>query len=267
MQLSPTETFILTRQLDDPADTNTYYVRCIIRNAKTDATIATVNLTNKGNGRFRGEWQVTADISGQGYYITITSYVYTDASYTTESNNCRRFEQQYLVQDRFARMGGGGGGVKVNYDKIRVMIAEEVANINLPEKIDLSPIFIAISGVKKAIDNKKMPELPKIEFPAQKDIDFNPLLKGMSELNEKISLLKNADLEPIISYLHDLQKIIETKSEIEEIKKVLSEMPAEFYALFSKKELEKLPKPAPKRKEFISGIKPNNNPKKQFIFG
>ena len=87
MQLAPNTTFAIVRQIEDHTDSATYYVQAVIRNAQTDALIATVNLTDQGSRRFSKNWQVTADASGQGFYISILTSVYTNSGYTTKSQN------------------------------------------------------------------------------------------------------------------------------------------------------------------------------------
>jgi len=63
LQVNPRETYPIVRQLADPLDTGTYYVRAVVRNARTDETLETLNLTNKGSGRFLYNYQVPADAS------------------------------------------------------------------------------------------------------------------------------------------------------------------------------------------------------------
>ena len=76
IQLRPTETFTIVRVLGDTVDTATYFVQAIIRNSNTGKIIDTINLTDKGNRRFTGNWEVAADVSGEGFYIDITTTVY-----------------------------------------------------------------------------------------------------------------------------------------------------------------------------------------------
>ncbi len=52
MQLNPHEQFTIVRQIEDHTDSSTYYVRAVVRNAKPDALLATVNLTDQGSRRF-----------------------------------------------------------------------------------------------------------------------------------------------------------------------------------------------------------------------
>src|SRR5574337_612585 len=100
MQLEPREYFTIARGLEDYTDSTTYYVRAVIRNARTDALIDTVNLTDNGNRRFTKAWQVPADPSGLGFYIIVTTTVYTDSGYTTKAENYLERFEEHLVQNR-----------------------------------------------------------------------------------------------------------------------------------------------------------------------
>ena len=100
MQLHPRENFTIVRQIEDHTDSNTYYIRAVIRNAKTDALITTINLTDQGSRRFSKSWLVPADVSNQGYWICILSSVYTDSGYTTKSPLYGDKMDTYLVQER-----------------------------------------------------------------------------------------------------------------------------------------------------------------------
>src|SRR5258707_3851150 len=101
MQLEPLEDFTIARGLEDHTDSTTYYVRAVVRDAKTDALLATVNLTDQGDAhRFSKKWQIPADQTGQGYYLLITTSVYTDSGYTTKSSNYGDKDETYLVMRR-----------------------------------------------------------------------------------------------------------------------------------------------------------------------
>lgn len=195
LQLRPTETFVITAQIPDPNDSNTYYIRAYVRNAKTDELLTTVNLTDQGEQRFRGTWEVPADPSGEGFYVTITKKVFTDAPYITESPRYGRDEQLYLIQERYNPfLAGGGGGSDINYKTIRKIIKEEIEN-KIP-KIDLDPIIKAIQETQKRIET--------IEFPV---IDLSPLIEltklNSKEIINKIGAIRipENDLTPLIRTL------------------------------------------------------------------
>ncbi len=244
MQLQPQEYFTIARGLEDHTDSATYYVRAVIRNARTDALIDTVNLTNQGDGyRFSREWQVPADTSGQGFYLLITSSVYTDSGYTTKASNYGDLYDTYLVQDRTRRIGGGWSGISVDYEKIKKIIIEEIQKLprvdeiefpkfevpKFPEipKVDLQPVMREIGAVKKLIDNLEFPVIPKPE-----KVDLQPLVN----LIKKIDLSNTeSNLAKLISYFDNLrvqlQGFAKTILEIEEYQKkcTILKLPEELY--------------------------------------
>ena len=186
MVLQPQNSFTVVRQIANHLDTGTYYVRAVIRNAYTDELIKNLDLTNKGGQRFSKNWQVPADPSGQGFYISIVTSVYTDSNYTTKSSDYGDEAATYLVQDRIGNLSKGGGGLDIR--TTRRIIKEELAKI-------------------------KFPEQKKIEIPENK-IDLIPILKEIGSLKEKISLLPKpvkTDLTPIKNKLDKISKEIEEK--------------------------------------------------------
>src|SRR3990172_6365927 len=108
MQLSPREIFSIFRVLDDHTDGVTYFVRAVVRNARTSDVIATVNLSKQGSTQeYKQDWQVPADTSGQGFYITIVTSVYTDSGYTTKSTDYGDEGATHLIDTRKKSVGGG----------------------------------------------------------------------------------------------------------------------------------------------------------------
>lgn len=155
MILRPSEYFTVVRQLHDHTDTNTYFVRAVIRNARTDALISTVELTDRGDRRFSQEWQVPVDPSGLGFYISVLSTVYTDAGFTSKADNYGEEMNTYLVDERGTGfVGVGGGGAEVDYDKVRRIIREEIEAKEDPEPaepVDLSPVSRSIESLISSI--------------------------------------------------------------------------------------------------------------------
>lgn len=190
MQLNPLEQFTVVRQIEDHTDLNTYYVRAVIRNARTDALITTLNLTNQGNQRFSRAWQVSPDVSGQGFYVSITTSVYTDSGYTTKSENYGDREQTYLVQARMNNVlggSGGGGGPDIDYKKIKEIIDTQL-------KIRL--------GLDKE-ESLEMPEIPKVievtkEVPTTFNLDDLP---------------KPTDISPLIAICEGITSLVKTLNE------------------------------------------------------
>ena len=231
MQIEPQKKFIICRQLDDPLDVDTLYIRAYIRDAFDDSLLDTVDLTDKGDHRFRYSWQVVADGSGQGRYITITTKVFTDSGYTSESDVYGRQENEYLVKVSWNEVFGHGGGADINYKKVRKIIKEELEKIpkdelpeiketdltlvlrairaikipeaQIPDKVDLEPIKNQIQVVKKAIED--------IYIPEQEKLDLSPVLGEMEKIKVKEDLKKLFD--PIFAEIkkmtNDLQKEFE----------------------------------------------------------
>jgi len=206
LQLRPTESFPIQFQLGDPSDTNTYYVRAYVRNLTTDTLLSTIDLTDKGSQRFLGSWEVEADISGQGYYVSILVRIFTDSGYTTESRRYRTKEEICLVQERWNRVFGGSGGVNVDYKKVRKIIQEEIEKKEL--NVDLSPLVKAIQKTQKMIIND-------INFP---ETDLNPLAKLINLSNEDIKRKVGEIIIPGIPKTIDL-----SSSDLIAIKNVLKE--------------------------------------------
>jgi len=178
--LNQGELFPIVRGLPDHLDASTYYVRAIIKRADTDEVLATVNLVDKGDRYFVYNYTVPNDPSGVGFYISITTSIYTDSGYTTKSENYGDEFATYLVAFRpaTAQMLGGGGGSDISYEKIRKIVSGVVLEAlqglpepNKAEKVDLSGIEqkivkldLLIGSVISKIDGIKMPEIEKINY-------------------------------------------------------------------------------------------------------
>lgn len=178
--------FTVVRQIANHTDSTTYYVRAVIRNAYTDVILATLDLEDKGDQRFKKDWKVPNDPSGEGFYVSIVTSVYSDSNYTTKSENYGDEENTYLVEDRvLAGRGAGGGGADSR--TVRRILKEELENFapepvklpsfpkdrtdevlkqikelavslkpEKPEKVDLFPIQSALLELYRAIDKKEV---------------------------------------------------------------------------------------------------------------
>lgn len=202
ISLQPTENYTIVRQLPDPSDATTYYVRAVVRNSITDTILKTVNLTNQGSRRFKVAYEVPADVSGLGFYIDITTTVYTDAGYTVKSTTYSEELESYLVFDRTkGTSGGGGGGADIDYKKIQKMLDALVEKFPEIKPTDLSPILKGILEVKKEIGAIEIPEMPKIE-----KIDLLPVIKAIGDSENSIikaidnkEVTERTDIEPILT--------------------------------------------------------------------
>jgi len=238
--LQPQASFTVVRQIANHTDASTYYVRAVIRNAYTDELLATLDLTDRGSQRFSKNWQVPADVSGQGHYISIVTSVYTDSGYTSKSENYGDEENTYLVQDRSGWSHGRGGG-SLSISDVRRVIREEIEKLptpetfdysripqpqdmkdrsdeilsairenkpEAPEPLDLTPVLEAIVGAKQAIEAKEVTP----------PTDLAPLLTKLQEKNETDGL----DFQEVKDVLANIEPALITAIE-GTIKKAIDE--------------------------------------------
>lgn len=185
--LQPKENFVIVRTIQDPGDSTTYYVKAVVRNSKTDAIIDTVYLEDKGNRRFTKLYQVPMDVSGLGMFIDITTSVYTDSNYTTYSTTYGEENETYLIFDRFARIGGGGGGADVDYPKIKKLITEGLGSIK-PVTVtptDLTPILKRLDTIDKCV-NEIEKSVNEMEMPEGEKVDLTPVLNAIETAKQSV---------------------------------------------------------------------------------
>jgi hypothetical protein len=217
MNLQPQANFTVVRQLANHLDTDTNYVRAVIRNAYTDAIIDTLNLTDKGSQRFKKDWQVPADPSGQGFYISIVTSVYTDSGYTTKNSNYGDEENTYLVQERVMPLMRGGGGIDAA--ELRYIVKDELSKLPKPEPVKIPKQQMPVdrtNEILSAIDRAK----PTIEKP-----NFSPVLtaveRAMRAIEEK-EVTPATDLSPV---LEKIQRDTETNgADFQEVKDMLAKL-------------------------------------------
>ena len=188
MLLNPQKSFTVVRQIANHLDTGTYYVRAVIRYAYTDVLITNLDLDLKGDQRYSKNWEVVADPSGQGTYISIVTSVYTDAGHTTKSENYGDEENTYRVFDDMSPAMKGGGGLDMRTTR-RIM--------------------------EESLEKMKFPEQEKISIPKQKEYDdkFNELTRGLSDIKTLVASLpaENVNLSPVVSRLNELSQEVKTK--------------------------------------------------------
>lgn len=207
MTLQPGENFVITHQIGDHTDTATYYVQAVIRNARTDETLDTVKLTDRGNQRFSKEWQVPQDPSGQGFYISITTTVYSDSNYSTKSALYSEEQERLLIQARMnPNLGYGSSGSDIDYKKIKKLISEEVKSIkdSFPKRVkitDQTEIVNILNAIKEAIPPKEK--------------DDTKEMKRFDNIDEAIASVEKA--------IESLSKEEKREKEVEEIKKAIED--------------------------------------------
>lgn len=251
MNLQPQAYFTVVRQIANHTDSATYYVRAVVRNAFTDETIATLDLTDKGSQRFKKDWMVPADTSGQGFYISIVTSVYTDSGYTTKSENYGDEENTYLVQERVMRLGGGGG---ISAADVRRVVQEELANLPKPEKVtipeytptNLAPVLTAISGVKDAVASITIPTPEKPE-----KVNLAPVLSALDAVKAAIEakdVTPETDLSPLLERLDQIDQARTTDHQ-EAISTIMDTLPAKVEEIMGSIELSVAPTKATPQKK------------------
>lgn len=188
MQIEPLHTLPLVYELTDPFDSSTYYVRAVVRDSSTGATIETVNLASQGSGRYYNSIIAPQDITGMGRHIDVTISVYTDSGYTTYSDVYQRKIDKYLIRHQAQFFGGGSSGGDIDYTKIEKIVATlmkvQVANLVealKPEPVDLSKVMDKLSnltGIATRIANKE-PEEPE-------ETDFSSVFKAIDQAKSEI---------------------------------------------------------------------------------
>ena len=247
MELRGGNKFIIIRQLADPSDTDTYYVRAVISKSSDGSAIKTVDLADGGDQRFSYNW--TVPYQADEFQIDIKTTVYTDSGYTVKSNRYTIESRDYIIRHKVLG-GGGGGGSSIDYKKIKeIMLDIEIPKydkalatmsdillraleINRRATIDkevpltdLSGLEKEIKAVKKHIDNVKVPApdmKPFIdEFKTVKNslVDEKNAFKGLKQALSK--LLDNAK-SFYIDDVNDIKKSIKSLSD--NFKKELSKI-------------------------------------------
>lgn len=195
IQLEPGEYFGISRQLADPNESATLFVRAVIRNARTDASIDTVDLTDKGDGRFQAEWQVTSTVAG-ALYISITTYVYTDAGFTTYSDVYSAESETYLVEPR-SKSVGGGGGTSISRKMLKEVLMEVLGGEEKAEVKDWTPALKQIKAAIASRSNLSREEVEEIVMSHKASND---------DVLEVVRALKNTDLAPVMQAIADIPK-------------------------------------------------------------
>lgn len=198
LSLQPQGSFTIVRQIPNHLDTDTNYVQAVVRNAYTDEILATVKLTDRGSQRFSKNWLVPADSSGQGFFISIVTSVYTDSGYTTKNQNYGDDENTYLVQDRLALRGGFGG---IDASTVRRIVKEEIAKIPQPDPVEIpapkeyamrwDEMLAAVESIKAAIPKPSV--IPKT--------DLSSVLQGLDDVKQAIAakeVTPPTDLTPVL---------------------------------------------------------------------
>lgn len=239
MNLYAQSNFAVVRQIGNHTDVTSYYVRAVIRNAYTDELIATLDLEDKGNQRYKKNWKVPADPSGEGFYVSIITSVYTDSGHTTKSDEYADEETTYLVADKQALKNGSsssgiGRGAGLIGRDVRDIIVEELTKFwekNKPKDIEFpkpekyamrwDDILSAVKEVNKNIKGIKL-----------EPTDLKPIIKAISGIEKLVKAIEipKLDLTPVIKKMEQLKQMgnEESGSDKEEILGVINALIEKF---------------------------------------
>lgn len=128
-----------------PTDVGPYYVQAVLRDTASGTIIQTINLVQNATYlyRYTGTFKPVPDVSGLGRYVDITVIPYTDTGHTTPSQNYAALQLNYVVLQPWIPTLGAGGGGSIDYDKLRLTIAEVIEETRPKEKE-----MVEISGVE-----------------------------------------------------------------------------------------------------------------------
>lgn len=220
-----------------------------MRNSATGAIIklAGLNYVNlivdSGNSRrFAQNIQAPNDPSGFGFWIDVTTSVYTDSGYTTKSLIYEENIERYLVGERWNLSQGAGGGwvtvddkkgkkgmAFIDYDKIGLLLEEKLAGHKVkPQKFNIDPILDGHEEIKSMIGSIPPPH-PPIDLKAHTSIILDAVANHFKALKfpefdptpilariDKIKIPEHPDLTP---HFEGVKK--ELRDSIEEIKNAM----------------------------------------------
>lgn len=238
--IQPREYFPISRVIADPSDATVYFVKAIVRNARTGATIDSLKLISMGGGIWALSWQVPADTSGQGLFISITTIVYTDAGYSSLSDMYGQEQDTFLIYDRMKwvaamaqQISAISSGADIDYKKIGRIVTDALTKAVDPLKKALLDIAQDVDGIEtaEAVEVDLGPVLAALEslveatkpIKALKNTDLTDLIKIVTDARDRIAGLKipeptaSTDLSPVL-------KAIENKKPDFTIESIVSEL-------------------------------------------
>lgn len=223
-QLRPKETVPVVRHLDDPVDTNAYYIQAIVRDSLSGSVIETINLEKQtGSQRYTGRFTAPSEGSSGRKYVDVTTKVYSDSGYTTQDSQYGDENVQYIVAVDWsptgpAQFGGFGGGPDIDYKRIKKIVDERIDQVEkkIPTK-EIKDLNKKVTGMERVFETIISPELEKagvnIESLYDKADSFDVLEKKLGEVLKAIKAIdipkpEKVDLAPILSAVGGLKTYI-----------------------------------------------------------
>lgn len=273
IQIRPSSTFPIVRQIANPTDATTYYVQAVVRDSVSGVTLDTVNLVDQGNQRFTYNYSAPQDGSGFGRYIDVTTTVYSDSEYTTRTGIYADENQTYVVKEYTGNLGGAGsGGSDINYKKIRALLKEvidEQEKVEMPEMPEQKDLMPAIAALESRIVGA-ISALPKPEKPEK--IDLAPVLEKIDEaintfliaIDQK-EVTPETDLSPILNAL-PVQELVGALEQTQALVQAITDASEKLTAMVeSQAELDQLRTAAEQftsavKTKKLPAVKPQTNP-------
>lgn len=179
--------------------------------------MATLDLTDQGDShRFSKKYFVPADPTGEGYYLLITTSVYTDSGYTTKAEMYGDKYETYLVDQRAKRFGGGGEGSDIDYKRVR-QIVEDVVGQKIAEipptppvppvniTPQLQPVLNALSGLRNDVQS--------VEIPPNDYSGIERRLDLLQTAIEEKEVTPATELGPVLTVLDEVQSALKPHTE------------------------------------------------------
>lgn len=229
-KIDPSQKIPLTRQLEDGSSAPTRYVQAAIINYLTRAVIATVDLTDNGNGDFSNYDNSAKDlgVSKKSYFEVITK-VYKDAGYITEDRLRYGVVKAvyYVQEDSGGAILGGREVEKVSKIDFDLLVKKIFGYNKLGEhrnKKSFANKFLTLEKISKDTNQK----LSKIDLKKQ-------IKNGFENLNDNIGQLADLSLtetKKIIKSIPNYQSsIIQIENKLKLIQKEISPLKTEIVKL------------------------------------
>ena len=194
------------------------YLQAVLYDPKK-RLVNTVNLDHIANGFYQGQF------SPSGSYTSLAGYilVYTDEARTSRDNG---YDIEPIQVDvKTVDQMGGGGGFDIDYKKVREIISEEIAKLDLPKTYNDTILHKAIKSLEKSISGEiqaiEMPAMPTIPAMPDNSEEFMSIVNAVKELQNKVDPLEGykTALNKIADLLIKLDKK-ELRLRMEDIKSI-----------------------------------------------
>lgn len=207
----PLTSFPISRVLPDPSDNTLYFVRAVVRNGVTGATLSTVNLASLGSQIYSATYRTPALASAAPLFLTITTTVYTNAGYTVLSQNYGNDQDTIQVFDstnlaiiqaqQIAAIVGGSitPGEGIDYKKIAKLFAKTLLDGMKEHSNRLGLIEEGVSALSlkdsapsilEAMDAKHGEIKASLEVLGAKDVDLSSVIAVVASLGERMDSLE-----------------------------------------------------------------------------